>query len=151
MNALILLAAVVSAPPQAPPVEQRLESLERRVADIERRLPQAPPIRTVATQADPTPVRSAVGHTHTCARGHTWDHTMDGGSHNCPVCGLHQTVVDPVIATVQAVQYSLPGTTNSYSSFTQTRSTGCSGPGCAQQAIQSQSSGGWYLGKRLGR
>lgn len=34
------------------------------------------------------------GHTHTCANGHTWDHTMDGGSHRCPTCGLSQFIVD---------------------------------------------------------
>lgn len=51
MNALILLAAVASAPPQAPPLEQRVEALEREVAEIKRRLPQAPPVRLVASPA----------------------------------------------------------------------------------------------------
>lgn len=38
-------------------------------------------------------VRAAVGHTHTCSHGHTWDHSMDGGSHRCPFCGEFQNVV----------------------------------------------------------
>lgn len=36
------------------------------------------------------------GHTHTCANGHTWDHTMDNGSHKCPSCGLMQFNVDTI-------------------------------------------------------
>jgi len=42
-------------------------------------------------------VRSAAGtagHTHTCRNGHTWDHSMDGGSHRCPTCGESQFVQD---------------------------------------------------------
>lgn len=42
----------------------------------------------------PAATKAFVGHTHTCANGHTWDHSMDGGSHVCPTCGLKQTVVD---------------------------------------------------------
>ena len=58
--------------------------------------------RCPAPPAPAAVVRSPVGHTHTCANGHTWDHTQDGGSHRCPVpgCGLTQFVVD---ATPRAV------------------------------------------------
>lgn len=38
--------------------------------------------------------KDAKGHTHTCSHGHTWDHTMDRNSHNCPFCGEHATIVD---------------------------------------------------------
>lgn len=37
--------------------------------------------------------RSPIGHTHTCSRGHTWDHSANPG-HNCPVCGESQYVQD---------------------------------------------------------
>lgn len=46
------------------------------------------------------PLRSSISfetdfyHTHTCSKGHTWDHSQDGGSHRCPVCGEYQNVVD---------------------------------------------------------
>ena len=75
MNALILLVAVASAPPQAPPLEQRVEALERRVAEIERRLPQAPPVRVVTASpvfpADdlPQPTPQPVYAPQTCVGG----------------------------------------------------------------------------------
>jgi hypothetical protein len=43
--------------------------------------------RTVIT------TRAPVGHTHTCARGHTWDHS-ENPTHNCRFCGLFQNVQD---------------------------------------------------------
>ncbi len=45
--------------------------------------------------------RAPIGHTHTCANGHTWDHTATAG-HNCPICGLPQYVQDarPRMVTV---------------------------------------------------
>lgn len=38
--------------------------------------------------------RNPVGHTHTCANGHTWDHSANP-THKCQFCGQIQVVVDP--------------------------------------------------------
>ncbi len=70
----------------------------------------APAVKTVPTVAT---ARQPSGHTHTCANGHTWDHSVTAG-HNCPVCGLSQYVQDarPRAVTAGAVSaprtYSLP-------------------------------------------
>lgn len=56
--------------------------------------------------------RAPVGHTHTCANGHVWDHTSNPG-HVCQFCGAVQTVQDrsprpvTVVRTVQ-VQAEAP-------------------------------------------
>lgn len=65
-----------------------------------------------------TQYRQSIGHSHTCSRGHTWDHTMDGGNHNCPFCGQHVTRVDTPSRMIsissfprkesEAIQYQLP-------------------------------------------
>jgi hypothetical protein len=51
--------------------------------------------------------RAPVGHTHTCANGHTWDHSVTAG-HDCPTCGLPQYVQDtaPKRVTVGAASSS---------------------------------------------
>jgi hypothetical protein len=38
--------------------------------------------------------RAPIGHTHTCAAGHTWDHVKNPG-HNCQKCGRSQYIQDP--------------------------------------------------------
>ncbi len=45
--------------------------------------------------------RAPIGHTHTCANGHTWDHSVTAG-HNCPICGQAQYIQDrsPRMVTV---------------------------------------------------
>lgn len=55
--------------------------------------PKADPKPAPATPTVSYRLVPATGHTHTCAAGHSWDHTMDGGTHRCPVCGLSQFVV----------------------------------------------------------
>lgn len=121
VTALILAAtcsAVMAADIGSPiPLDKRVEILERdkidkdrRLAEVEKRLgipttiaetgpvvvgPTGTTVPLKPVQSPPTLVpRAAQGHTHTCANGHTWDYTMDGGSHVCPFCGLAQFVVD---------------------------------------------------------
>ena len=93
--------------PDPPRMERRVIDLERRVAELEALLARAPaPTPTWA----PAPVaRAAQGHTHTCANGHTWDHSVTSG-HNCPVCGLFQNVQDatPRAVTTGGATYALP-------------------------------------------
>lgn len=67
-------------------IERQTDGTWRVVAATPRRLASAPVLMS-GTAGD--------GHTHTCSRGHTWNHSMDGGSHNCPQCGEHVTLVDP--------------------------------------------------------
>lgn len=45
--------------------------------------------------------RQPIGHTHTCANGHTWDHTANP-THRCQFCGLAQNIQDrsPQLVTV---------------------------------------------------
>lgn len=77
-----------------------------------------PPIMRIADnipQWQPTPAdvyddvlttatRAPIGHTHTCANGHTWDHSANPG-HQCQTCGQSQFVQDrtprPVTVTVR--------------------------------------------------
>lgn len=91
-------------------VETKVESLQDTVDALRKRVaflegtkeqfrPPAPaqasaPAKAPATPVQVTPVPAYQGHTHTCSRGHTWDHSMDGGSHHCPACGEFQNVVD---------------------------------------------------------
>jgi hypothetical protein len=84
--------------------DQRLTALEKRVADLEAKQatfrPFAPaPVSTLVKST--SVARQPVGHTHTCANGHTWDHSVTPG-HNCPECGLPQYVQDPTPRTVTA-------------------------------------------------
>lgn len=119
---VLLFSSMVAAqgPPDPPPI-QRIEKLEDKTADLEKRISRLE--ATVASSPkttneavfgkpmpSPTGVKVAVGHTHTCSNGHTWDHTMDGGSHRCPFCGQSQYVVDstPKVVTGSPVQSSSP-------------------------------------------
>lgn len=72
-------------------------------------IPKTPP--TVIPQPMPAATTPVGWHSHTCANGHTWSHRNGDptASHNCPVCGLYQNVVDtrvtmPVQQTFQMVQ-----------------------------------------------
>lgn len=79
-------------PPQAPPIERRVEILEQKVANLERLLNPAK-----ATAAVPAPKVHADGgdHTHTCkACGTTWGGPNHG--HNCPTCGRAEFAQDAV-------------------------------------------------------
>lgn len=125
-------------------------------------LTAAPPVEfvVVANKADPrqspssgktqasTPPPSvpttklASGHTHTCSKGHTWDHTMDGGSHRCPFCGESNFVVSnrthvTSLPTELPYRYSL---SQSYG--------GCSGPGCATSSSTPSRAVGWRIFRR---
>jgi hypothetical protein len=71
----------------------------------------APTVTTVSA-------RAPVGHTHTCAAGHTWDHTMDGGSHRCPTCGLPQFVQDSVPRMVRVPAPQQPAASGPEKMFT---------------------------------
>lgn len=151
LSASVALAASPSAD-EPPELRRRVESLEARMDRVERiliapttKLP-TPPTAAVA----PPQLRVAVGHTHTCARGHTWDHTMDGGAHICPFCGLPQNGVDPVPRMVSSGPAD-PDATVRYSLSQSPFSTGCSGPGCSTTGTTRVSSGKWYLGKSFGR
>lgn len=55
--------------------------------------------------------RAPVGHTHTCANGHTWDHSANA-THTCQFCGLSQYIQDPVArpVTVKAAAVATPTT-----------------------------------------
>jgi hypothetical protein len=79
--------------PDPPRLEQRVEVLERKVAELERLLAAKPSPAAPVYTAPAT--REAVGHTHTCTNGHTWDHSVTSG-HTCPVpgCGLSQYYQD---------------------------------------------------------
>lgn len=116
-----------------------------------------------------------IDHTHTCRNGHTWDHTMDGGSHDCPYCGAHQTYQDagrkPVTMAVREATRAESGGTVTATATAATAATttaqpapilayslGGSGSGCANGACAaggyssySQQRTGWYPGKLLGR
>lgn len=99
-----------------PRLRARLEA--RKTANAAMQPPEPPMAVTPALPKAPAPKTSPkapVGHTHTCPKGHTFDHTMDGGTHRCPYpgCGLPQYVQDPYPRTVypQTPTYiTLPGT-----------------------------------------
>lgn len=68
---------------------------------------KCPPTFTVTNRmpapAAPTlTTRGPIGHTHTCANGHTWDHAANP-SHTCQFCGLSQFIQDPVARPVTIV------------------------------------------------
>lgn len=110
-----------------PTLEERLTQLEKRqkateaklegvdskldailAAVVAKKAGAMAPTTTLAVQ-QPIAPRAFVGHTHTCANGHTWDHSMTP-SHNCPQCGLYQSVQDTPRAAYSApqpLQYSL--------------------------------------------
>lgn len=53
--------------------------------------------RTVVTY------RAAVGHTHTCINGHTWDHQANP-THTCQFCGQQQWVQDRFPGQIRIVR-----------------------------------------------
>jgi len=59
------------------------------------KMPPAIKVTTKVTTTTKTVVtyRSPMGHTHTCANGHTWDHAANP-SHVCRFCGTSQYVQD---------------------------------------------------------
>lgn len=91
-------------------------------------------------------LRSPQGHTHTCAAGHSWDHTANS-THNCtfPVpdgsggtrpCGLFQNRQDPVPQMVKLppsdAATAAVGTSYSYQSFQSISGAGgCANGQCA--------------------
>lgn len=105
-------------------LQETVDALRKRVAFLEgASAPAAAPAKTASSVAS-SPPRAAAGHTHTCSRGHTWDHTMDGGSHRCPACGESQFVQDPgpPSATARPAAPVLL--------FSGVSSTGCGPAGC---------------------
>lgn len=141
-------------------VEARLEKVESSVGDIKDELAQLRArLARLEGAADPIPPRAAEpapkapdvsaatvakpvktsfsGHTHTCSRGHTWDHTMDGGSHQCPTCGEVQTVIDS------------PGRVMRVASTAQTFGSPCGPNGCSAQATYSYRRAGIFGGGGL--
>lgn len=158
-------------PPQDPKIavlEARLDKLEAKSVAQDSKLDAilaavskpAPvqvakaPVPVQPVQQVTSGVRAPVGHTHTCANGHSWDHTMDGGSHLCPFCGLPQTIQDRTPRMVAPVAPAVTSPATPSYHLCQSYSLGASG-GCANGSCQSGSSysptSGWYLGKRLGR
>lgn len=100
---------------EAQTVRARLDSLEARVAALEGAAAPSQPLAAA-------PVRADLGHTHTCSKGHTWNHAMDGGTHRCPVCGEAQFVVDPVPRPTSLVRSS----------------PGCGPNGCPTPSVQNR-------------
>lgn len=115
------------------------------------RLAQPPKINQTVSQ--PVPVtryvtqatyRAPVGHTHTCANGHTWDHSVTD-SHTCPVagCNLQQWTQDSyprsvntggVTSYVTPAGYSTPFATSGVTS-------GCVGGNCPTASYSSGRTG----------
>lgn len=89
-------------------------------------------------------LRAPVGHTHTCVNGHSWDHSMDGGTHICPFCGESAFIQDRVPKMVQTTVSPQTTATISGSPFS---SGGCANGSCGTGTSKT----GWYPGKRLGR
>lgn len=88
-----LLGTGVSEP--EPVVATQREAASEQ--QILRNLSQSSPQVNFAVQVLSAPVqqfRAPIGHTHTCAAGHTWDHVLNPG-HNCQKCGRAQYVQDP--------------------------------------------------------
>jgi hypothetical protein len=88
----------------------------------------APPVVT------PLPTtRAAVGHTHTCRNGHTWDHS-ENPTHNCRICGAFQNVQDrtprPVTVT-RAVQSAPPVIRAAPVTIRLPQTSGCANGNCA--------------------
>lgn len=147
-----------------------ITKLKTQVAELQKRLAGTAPI---TNPVSPPTVRQAVGHTHTCRNGHTWDHTIDNGSHVCPTCGESQFVMDavPKAIVTGGTATTQSGSTTTYTTlpqyqtgWTQTfgysaRSMqsassfsqgGCSGAGCAVQGRSFQSRPG-IVGRIFGR
>lgn len=116
MFPLILAVGLTpAAPPSVDHEEQAKAAIAIEIAKLSLRksatpvapvVPVAPPPKTVTVPPKPVvPTRTTatyrqpVGHTHTCANGHTWDHQANPG-HTCKICGLQQFVQDPVARPV---------------------------------------------------
>lgn len=100
--------------------------------------PKADPKPAPATPTASYRLVPATGHTHTCAAGHSWDHTMDGGTHRCPVCGLSQFVVGHaayVYKPVGVVQ--TPAATVQVTQPAPSVASACASGACATGACQS--------------
>ena len=88
--------------------------------------------------------RAPVGHTHTCSRGHTWDHSTNPG-HNCPVCGESQFVQD---TRPRAVNVGVQSFTQPQPSQFRTYTIGGTSSGCANGQCETVDFRG---GKKFGR
>ncbi len=88
---MVANAEVADPPPvlaDPPPVQRRMRT----------------EIRTV------TSYRRPIGHTHTCAMGHTWDHHANP-THVCRQCGRPQNVIDQpsrMVAVVTRQEFAVP-------------------------------------------
>lgn len=135
MNTLILSIALSSPSAEPTFVVENKCSAPQQINVVNKITQSKASVQTVATYKAP------VGHTHTCANGHTWDHETNP-THTCQICGLtqfNQDTAPRMVGTLQ--QYSL--TQSTYSS------SGCVGGNCPTPS--SSSRGNWYPGKFLGR
>lgn len=142
---LVVLAAAPAAADAQQPVYVRqddgtivkqfaedVSSIKKDVADLKRDVAEIKSLlagtKVAAPSSPVVAVRAPQGHTHTCPNGHTWDHSMDGGTHRCPVagCGLMQFVQDPPGRNVPAA--SPPVVVYRWSSSSV--GSGCTGAGC---------------------
>lgn len=98
MFASLVLASAISAPINDDLDAQAAMLLAR--ACISKQKQAKYEVLVPPVQKSP-PFREATGHTHTCANGHTWDHTTNP-THTCQICGLSQYVVDSVPKAVTA-------------------------------------------------
>lgn len=118
MLTLVLLLAP-SADPQTFQVTNRCEGKSRFVVTNRCQVPTSPPA-----------IRVASGHTHTCANGHTWDHSINP-THNCQVCGLPQYVQDPFPRPVMSYSAS-----PSYYPLPSFSSGGCANGSCSTGVVR---------------
>lgn len=112
----------------------------------DRKLPQAAVCENVAEKpVQSFTTRAPIGHTHTCANGHTWDHTANP-SYTCQFCGLSQYVQDsvPRPVTVEVANPSAAAPLQTYT-LPSASSGGCANGQCSPGRT------GWYPGRLLGR
>ncbi len=124
--------------------------------------PQITVVNRTTTSASNVKVstRAPIGHTHTCANGHTWDHSVTD-SHNCPVagCGLFQNYQDAVPRMVniggywsadqKGSPYQVTFDHSLYPGYGSAQGGGCANSSCGISSPPQRS--GWYPGKNLGR
>jgi hypothetical protein len=101
MFTAVTLSMVLGAEPGA------MEMAEARAA-VARAIDSVKPSPRMMGSVIKATYRNPVGHTHTCANGHTFDH-KDGANlnHVCPFCGLRDVDQDP---RPRMVRERIPGT-----------------------------------------
>lgn len=87
-----LLGSGVQEPDPLVPTSREAAAEQQLLQNLAQK---AQPTVNMQVQVPTAPAyRAPIGHTHTCAKGHTWDHVLNPG-HNCQKCGLAQYMQDP--------------------------------------------------------